>query len=92
QRQFEPHGVTVVVIIAESHLSIHTWPEHGYAAVDVFTCGDDPEFGEVTRLLGQRLGATSVSTIEVKRGLLAQLEPSAISHPLSAVGLRRSGG
>jgi len=36
---FSPHGVSGVVIIAESHLTVHTWPEHGYAAVDVFSCG-----------------------------------------------------
>ncbi|MGA0983298.1 adenosylmethionine decarboxylase [Vulcanococcus sp.] len=41
--QFEPHGVTVLVMLAESHLSVHTWPETGQAAVDAFTCGDaDP--------------------------------------------------
>jgi S-adenosylmethionine decarboxylase proenzyme len=38
--QFSPQGVSGVVVIAESHLSIHTWPEEGYAALDVFTCGD----------------------------------------------------
>lgn len=38
--QFSPHGVSGVVIIAESHVAIHTWPEYGYAAIDVFTCGD----------------------------------------------------
>ena len=38
--QFQPHGATGVVLLAESHLSIHTWPEHGLATVDVFTCGD----------------------------------------------------
>ncbi len=38
--QFEPYGVTGLALLAESHLSIHTWPEHGYAAIDVFTCGD----------------------------------------------------
>lgn len=37
---FSPHGVSGVVIIAESHLTVHTWPEHRYAAVDVFSCGD----------------------------------------------------
>ncbi|MCK5454668.1 MAG: S-adenosylmethionine decarboxylase proenzyme [Calditrichia bacterium] len=37
---FNPHGVSGVVVIAESHLAIHTWPEYGYAAVDVFTCGN----------------------------------------------------
>ena len=37
---FSPHGVSGVVVIAESHLTVHTWPEHGYAAVDVFSCGN----------------------------------------------------
>ncbi len=40
---FNPHGVTAVLLLAESHLSIHTWPEYGYAAVDIFTCGGNPE-------------------------------------------------
>lgn len=38
--EFTPHGVTAVCLLAESHISIHTWPEKGYAAVDIFTCGD----------------------------------------------------
>lgn len=38
--QFSPQGVSGAIIIAESHISIHTWPEHGYAALDVFTCGE----------------------------------------------------
>ena len=38
--QFQPQGVTGLALLAESHISIHTWPEAGYAAVDVFTCGD----------------------------------------------------
>jgi S-adenosylmethionine decarboxylase len=38
--QFAPQGVTVVVVVKESHLSLHTWPEFGYAAADFFTCGD----------------------------------------------------
>ncbi len=37
--QFSPHGVSGVVVLAESHISVHTWPELGYAALDVFTCG-----------------------------------------------------
>ena len=39
--RFLPYGVSGVVVISESHLTIHTWPEYGYAAVDLFTCGDD---------------------------------------------------
>ena len=38
--EFTPQGVTAVCLLAESHISIHTWPEKGYAAVDIFTCGD----------------------------------------------------
>ena len=37
--KFEPYGVTAIALLAESHLSIHTWPESNYAAVDIFTCG-----------------------------------------------------
>jgi S-adenosylmethionine decarboxylase len=37
--QFHPHGVTALALLAESHISIHTWPETGYAAADIFTCG-----------------------------------------------------
>jgi S-adenosylmethionine decarboxylase len=44
-QRFSPQGVSVILILAETHLSIHTWPEHGYAAVDIFICGEgkDPE-------------------------------------------------
>ena len=38
--KFAPHGVSGVVIISESHLTIHSFPEHGYASIDVYTCGD----------------------------------------------------
>ena len=39
--QYQPFGVSGVVLIAESHLSIHTWPEHRFAGVDIFTCGEE---------------------------------------------------
>ena len=39
--KFEPHGVTAIALLAESHISIHTWPESNYSAVDIFTCGQD---------------------------------------------------
>ena len=45
-KKFEPQGVTVISLLSESHISIHTWPEKGEAAVDIFTCGDcDPKIG-----------------------------------------------
>lgn len=44
-KQFEPQGATVLVLLSESHLSIHTYPEKGFAALDCYTCGEtvDPE-------------------------------------------------
>jgi len=39
--EFNPHGLSGVIVIAESHIAIHTWPEHQYAAIDIFTCGDN---------------------------------------------------
>ena len=66
--RFAPHGISGVVVIAESHLTIHAWPESGYAAVDVFTCGDlDPN--GATQFLVEHLGATSVHRREIARGL-----------------------
>jgi S-adenosylmethionine decarboxylase len=72
--KFEPHGVTVVVAIAESHLSVHTWPEYGYAAVDVFTCSSEPLTSEVQDFLVDSLRAAEVTSVELKRGVLARLQ------------------
>jgi S-adenosylmethionine decarboxylase proenzyme len=68
--QFSPQGVTGVVAIAESHLCIHTWPEHGYAAVDIFTCGDAFDPTEAAGLLVERLGCQDPGLNEVRRGML----------------------
>jgi len=67
---FSPHGVSGVVNIAESHISIHTWPEYRYAAVDVFTCGDDVDPEKAATLITERLGAQSHSLIELRRGII----------------------
>ena len=67
---FNPHGVSGVVIIAESHLCIHTWPEYGYAAVDIFTCGDSVKPELAIKPLVEKLGAKDPSYIELKRGIL----------------------
>ncbi|GAA5116503.1 hypothetical protein GCM10023212_03240 [Luteolibacter yonseiensis] len=65
---FTPQGVSGVVVIAESHLTVHTWPEHGYAAVDVFTCGR-PEIAEaVMSLLIASLSAGTVNRTSFHRG------------------------
>ena len=65
---FSPHGVSGAVIIAESHLSIHTWPEYGYAAVDLFTCGDTVSSETAFNHLRDSLESGQVSTMEMHRG------------------------
>jgi S-adenosylmethionine decarboxylase proenzyme len=67
---FNPHGISGVVVIAESHLAIHTWPEYGYAAVDVFTCGNSVDPWIATRTLQEYLRAESIKSIELNRGEL----------------------
>ncbi len=68
--QFNPHGVSGVVIIAESHLLIHTWPEYGYAAADIFTCGNSVQPEKAAEILIEKLGAKNHSIIEIRRGVL----------------------
>jgi len=69
--RFQPHGVSGVVVIAESHLSIHTWPETGYAAMDFYTCGDHTDPWKACEYAARMLGASSMRTTEVKRGIEA---------------------
>ena len=65
-KKFEPQGVTVICLLAESHISIHTWPEEGRAAVDVYTCGDcNPKIG--CDIIIQQLSATDHTLRYIKR-------------------------
>lgn len=68
--QFAPQGVSGAVIIAESHLSLHTWPEHGYAAVDIFTCGNTVNAEVAADLLIGKLQSKDPSVMEIRRGIL----------------------
>ncbi|HWO75514.1 MAG TPA: adenosylmethionine decarboxylase [Bacillus sp. (in: firmicutes)] len=66
--KFAPQGVSGVVIISESHLTIHSFPEHGYASIDVYTCGDlDPNIA--ADYIAESLGAQTRETIELPRGM-----------------------
>ena len=67
--KFSPQGVSGVVVISESHLTIHTWPELGYAAVDVFTCGDTVDPWDACNYLSEMLKARDMTATEVKRGI-----------------------
>ncbi len=71
--QFAPHGVSGAVILAESHLFIHTWPECGYAAVDIFTCGNSIRPEKAAQTLIRELGAKNHSILEIQRGILDTL-------------------
>jgi len=65
--RFQPNGVSGVAVLAESHISIHTWPFSGYAAVDVFMCGDaDPD--QCVPVLREAFAAKRVEVNELRRG------------------------
>lgn len=69
--EFNPFGISGMVIIAESHLSIHTWPEYGYAAVDIFTCGELIEPEVAAAALIRAFESKTPSLVEMKRGIIA---------------------
>ena len=67
---FSPFGVSGVVVIAESHLTIHTWPEHNYAAIDLFTCGETLKPMIAVEYLIGMFESRNPSVMEIKRGIL----------------------
>jgi S-adenosylmethionine decarboxylase proenzyme len=66
---FSPYGVSGVVVITESHVTIHTWPEHAYAAVDIFSCSDTLDHAAIRKELRRALGAARVQAKSFPRGL-----------------------
>lgn len=68
--EFNPHGISGVVVIEESHFSVHTWPEYGYCALDIFTCGDEIDYHSALQYLKTEFQAQSMSVTELKRGML----------------------
>ncbi len=66
--EFSPYGVTALVLLAESHISIHTWPENGYLAVDVFTCGEHTEPEQACHYLVEAFQACSHVLLKLPRG------------------------
>jgi len=69
--EFNPFGISGMVVIAESHLSIHTWPEYNYAAVDIFTCGDVIKPEVAASSIIERFECKNPSMVEMKRGILS---------------------
>jgi S-adenosylmethionine decarboxylase len=68
-QDFNPQGVSGVVVIAESHLTIHSWPEHGYAAVDIFTCGTRVDPWKAAQFLKEELEAEDMQVKYFPRGI-----------------------
>lgn len=69
--KFTPQGASGVVVIAESHFSIHTWPEHRYAAVDFFTCSESMDVTKAFDHVAKSLQSKKIHMKEIKRGLLS---------------------
>jgi S-adenosylmethionine decarboxylase len=66
--KFEPHGITGIVVLAESHISIHSWPEFGYAAIDIFTCGKKTRPHDALAYLKEIFSPSKVELKEIHRG------------------------
>jgi len=67
--RYNPQGVSGVVVIAESHLSVHTWPEYGYAAVDFFTCGPSVDPYKAFDYIREKLDSQNAQLTEMNRGI-----------------------
>ena len=77
--KFSPQGVSGVVVIAESHLAIHTWPELGYAALDVFTSGDNVNPWDACNHLAAAFKSGHMTATEIKRGITEDSEDQAVN-------------
>ena len=85
--EFNPFGISGVVVIAESHLAIHTWPEYRFAAVDIFSCGDVLQPQTAANYLVEQFGASRASVVELQRGIFLQASPM----PHKPAGARATG-
>ena len=74
--EFSPHGVSGVVVIAESHITVHTWPELKYCAIDIFTCGNLIDNNRALEVLKEGLESQKIKVFKIERGLKNQFEDS----------------
>ena len=68
--KFEPQGVTGVVLLSESHISIHTWPERGYCSIDAYTCGNHTKPAEAIKYMKSLMKPSQVQLWKINRGEL----------------------
>ncbi len=83
--KFNPQGVTGFVLISESHMSIHTWPEYNYCAIDIFTCGESTNPWLAYDYLVSLLNPINISVMEIGRGLKSQLKNLTLKSSLNSV-------
>jgi S-adenosylmethionine decarboxylase len=81
--KFNPYGISGLVVIAESHFAIHTWPEHRYAAIDIFTCGDTLDSEAAVAYLATQFRCLKRSVTKLPRG-----KPSELANGLHALNER----
>ena len=81
--EFNPFGISGVVVIAESHLTIHTWPEYAYAAIDIFTCGELIKPEVAASYLIEQFECKNPSIVEMKRGILSH-ENEKLPHKVTS--------
>ncbi len=72
--QFSPIGISGVIVIQESHIAIHTWPEHNYVAIDFFTCNQSYNLTEGINWLKETFKAQKVTQTEGRRGHLSEIK------------------
>ena len=89
--RYAPQGVSGVVVIAESHMSIHTWPEYNYAAVDFFTCGRSVDPYRANDYLKEMLGSPNGCVTEVSRGIPSGADEFLQHKPIAAGSARATG-
>jgi S-adenosylmethionine decarboxylase len=82
--RYNPQGVSGVVVIAESHISIHTWPEYGYAAVDFFTCGESVDPYKAYEYMKEKLNSKDAHVSEIKRGIPSESD-EIIDHKTAGI-------
>ncbi len=82
--EFNPFGISGVVVIAESHLSIHTWPEYRFAAVDIFSCGDTLQPEVAANYLVEQFSAERTSIVEMQRGMFLNSSVPIVNRAFAA--------
>ncbi|MCB0194792.1 MAG: adenosylmethionine decarboxylase [Anaerolineae bacterium] len=81
EHYFSPEGYSAVLVLEESHLSIHTWPEYRYISLDLYSCNLETDFDAVEQFLAQEFKATTVESQLLKR----KFSPTPVSAPVSLV-------